>query len=359
MEDRVRRLFWALAGLAVITLVGTFGFYAIGRGQWSLLDCAYMTAITVTTVGYGEVVPVSTVTSAKIFTIALMFVGVAAVLYCATSVMAFVVEGDLQRLLGSKRMEKQTRKTSRHYIVCGVGRTGRQTVANLHGSGETVVLVDQDEASIRAVHDTLGVEIPFVVGDATEEAVLEQAGIGRARGIICALDSDQANLYAVVTARELNPKLRIVAKADNPSSQKKFKLVGANSVVAPTEIGGRRLFLEAVQPAAAAFLEKLLLPGQMDLTVSEIRVDASSRIAGLSLAEANFRKEVGNVLILAIQPADRTDYEYNIQPTSRLVAGSSLMAMASPRELALLRLLAAGDASSEKSGGFPKPPRTA
>lgn len=358
MEDRASRLLLALAGLAVIYLVGTFGFYAIGRGHWNLLDCAYMTAITVTTVGYGEVIPVSSLTEAKIFTIALMFVGVAAVLYCASTVMAFVVEGDLQKLLGSKRMEKQTRKISRHYIVCGVGRTGRQTVSNLHESGETVVLVDLSEANIRAVHETLGAEIPFVVGDATEETVLEQAGISRARGMVCALDTDQANLYAVVTARELNPRLRIVAKADSPSSQKKLRLVGANSVVAPTEIGGRRLFLEAVQPAAAAFLEKLLLPGQMDLTVSEIRVDPSSRIAGLSLAEANFRKEVGNVLILAIQPTDRPDYEYNLQPTSRLTAGSSLMAMASPKEMALLRRLAAGEASGDLSGAFPQSPES-
>lgn len=356
MEDRARRLLLAGAALGVAYLIGTFGYYLLGGGAWPLLDCAYMTAITVTTVGYGEAIPVSTIPAAKVFTIVLSFVGVAAVLYFASTIMAFVVEGDLRELLGSKRMEKQTRKQSNHYVVCGVGRTGRHTVAYLHNAGVPVVLVDQSEANIRAVLDNLGMELPFIVGDATEETVLEQAGIRRARGVVCALDHDQANLYTVVTARELNPKLRIVAKADSQASLKKFKLVGAHSVVAPTEIGGRRLFLEAVQPAAAAFLENLLLPGQMDLTVSEIPLDPSSRITGLSLAEANFRKEVGNVLILAIKLPDRQDYEYNLQPTSRLVAGASLMAMASPREMDRLRQLAAGNNQGAQAGGAAEPP---
>ncbi len=355
MGDRRRRLVIALGALIAIYLAGTLGFFLIGSGRWSLLDCAYMTAITLSTVGFNEVIDVSTVAGGRIFTMFLVITGVSAVLYFASNVMAFLVEGELRELLGSRRMDKKTQKLRRHYIVCGVGRTGCHTVANLVGAGHRVAMVDLNPGPVRSLLDDLGVELPYIIGDATEEKTLQQVGIERARGIICALDSDQANLYTVVTARELNPALRIVVKAEGANAAKKFRLVGADSVVAPTELGGRRLFVETVQPNAAKFLENLLLPGAMDLTVNEIVVDKTSILSDLTVAEAELRKQVGNVLLLAIQPSPDEEWEYNPGPSSQLPAGARVMAMGSPQEIGRLRRLATGNRSRTDTGTYGKP----
>lgn len=355
MRDRRRRLVIALGALIAIYLAGTVGFFLIGSGRWSLFDCAYMTAITLSTVGFNEVIDVSAVAGGRIFTIFLVITGVSAVLYFASNVMAFLVEGELRELLGSRKMDKKTRKLSGHYIVCGVGRTGCHTVANLVGAGHGVVMVDLNPGQVQSLIDDIGIDLPYAIGDATEEKTLQQVGIERARGIICALDSDQANLYTVVTARALNPALRIVVKAEGANAAKKFRLVGADSVVAPTALGGRRLFIETVQPNAARFLESLLLPGAMDLTVNEVLVDETSPLSGQTVAEAEIRKQVGNVLLLAIQPSADEEWEYNPRPTSRLPAGARLIAMGSPQEVDRLRTLAAEKRPLTESGTHRKP----
>ncbi|MFH2010032.1 MAG: potassium channel protein [bacterium] len=340
VEDRRRRLYFATVMMAGAFVIGIVGFYLLGGGAWSLLDCAYMTAITLSTVGYGEALPISNVPGGKVFTIILVFGGVATVLYFASTIMAFLVEGDLQALLGSKRMEKRTRKMHDHFIVCGVGRTGRHTVRQLIRAGHEVVLVDQSEARIQDFLDRDGVKLLYIAGDAADEATLQNAGIDRARGLICALDSDQANLYAVLTARERNRSLRIVSKVSGRAAAKKFKLVGADAVVAPNELGGKRLFSEMTQPAAVAFLEQLVLPDRLNLAVQEIVVSESSVLAGQTLAKADLRREVGNVLILAIKLPDQQEYEYSPKPDSRLMPGASVMAMGAPDEIDRLRTLA-------------------
>jgi len=319
---------------------GTAGFYLIGAGDWNLMDCAYMAAVTMTTVGYAEVVPVGSTAGGQLFTILYMVSSVAAVLYFASTFMAFIVEGDLQDLLGSKRMEKITKNLSDHYVVCGVGRTGRHTVRMLYRAKLKVVMVDQDQERLKKFVTYEEIRLPYIVGDCTAEAVLKDAGIEHARGLFCALSSDQANLYTVLTAKELNPGLRVVAKVSGRAAAKKFKMVGADEVVAPTELGGKRLFAQMIEPAAVHFLEQLTLPDQLDLTVREVQVSARSPIAGQTLAEADLRRQVGNVLILAIRQPDNGEFSYNPKPTSRLVAGSSVMAMGAPEEIVRFRELA-------------------
>jgi voltage-gated potassium channel len=202
------------------------------------------------------------------------------------------------------------------------------------------VLVDQSEDRLRSFLERDGVKLVYIAGDASDETTLRHAGISRARGLICALDSDQANLYAVLTAREINEKLRIVSKVSGRAAAKKFKLVGADAVVAPNELGGKRLFSEMTQPAAVAFLEQLVLPDRLNLAVQEITVAVESQLAGQTLAKADLRREVGNVLVLAIKPPDQEEYEYSPKPDSRLIAGSKVMAMGAPDEIERLRKLA-------------------
>lgn len=340
MEERRRRVYMATMLLGISFFSGTAGFYFLGRGEWDVDDCAYMTAITLTTVGYNETVPVSTAPGGRVFTVLFMLGGVAALLYFATTIMAFIVEGDLRSLLGSKRMEKITRKMKNHYVVCGVGRTGRHTVRMLYKADLLVVLVDRDRDRLNDIGAHEEARLPYVVGDCTDEAVLRDAGIERAKGLFCALDSDQANLYAVLTAKEINPKLRVVAKVSGASAAKKFKMVGADEVVAPTELGGKRLFAQMTEPAAAYFLEQLTLPDKLDLMVREVKVAATSPLAGQTLAEAELRRQVGNVLILAIRQPENGDFTYNPKPTSRMVAGASVMAMGGSDEIERFRDLA-------------------
>jgi voltage-gated potassium channel len=340
MEERRRRVYIATMLLGISFFSGTVGFYVLGRGEWGVEDCAYMTAVTLTTVGYDETVPVSTAPGGRLFTILFMLGGVAALLYFASTFMAFIVEGDLRALLGSKRMEKITRNMKNHYIVCGVGRTGRHTVRMLYRADLQVVMVDQDKNHLKDIASREEARLPYVVGDCTDEAVLKDAGIERAKGLFCALNSDQANLYTVLTAKEINPKLRVVAKVSDGAAARKFKMVGADEVVAPTELGGKRLFAQMIEPAAVYFLEQLTLPDKLDLMVREIKVAASSPLAGQTLAEADLRRQVGNVLILAIRLPANGDFTYNPKPTSRLVAGASVMAMGGPEEIERFRELA-------------------
>ncbi len=340
MEERRRRVYIATVLLGISFIFGTVGFFAVGHGEWSVEDCAYMTAITLTTVGYNETVPVSSAPGGRVFTIVLMMGGVAALLYFASTFMAFIVEGDLRTLLGSKRMEKITRNMKDHYVVCGVGRTGCHTVRMLYRANLQVVMVDRSKNHLKTIAEHEEAQLPYIVGDCTSEEILRDAGIERAKGLFCALDSDQANLYAVLTAKEINPDLRVVAKVSDSAAARKFKLVGTDEVVAPTELGGKRLFSQMTEPAAVYFLEQLTLPDKLDLMVREVKVTASSPLAGQTLAEADLRRQVGNVLILAIRQPQNGEFTYNPKPTSRLVSGASVMAMGAPEEIQRFRDLA-------------------
>ncbi len=341
MGDPNRRLTVATLWMVGAFVVGTLGYYLLGQGEWNLLDCAYMTAITLSTVGYREVVPVADSPSGQLFTIVLVFVGVGALLYFASTIMAFVIEGELSDLLGRKRMDKRLRQISEHVIVCGVGRTGAQAAVQLHRGGYKVVLVDREEAAIRAFLARGEMQADYVLGDATEEAVLSRAGIERAFGVIAALDTDHANLYVVLSAHRHKADLRIVSKVSDRSVGDKFRQVGADAVVSPTEIGGRRLFSEMTQPAITAFLEGLLLPKSFDLHVKELALQAGSRLVGRTLAEADLRRQVGNLLILAIKDPGEADFRYNPQSSCVLTAGSTLIVMGAKAELEHLRTLAA------------------
>ncbi len=340
MEERRARVYIATMLMGISFCTGTAGFYFLGAGDWSVMNCAYMAAVTMTTVGYNEVVPVSGTTGGQLFTILYMMGSVAAVLYFASTFMAFIVEGDLRTMLGSNRMKKITSSMKDHYVVCGVGRTGAHTVRMIYRAGLEVVMVDQNKGQLKDLADHEEARLPYVVGDCTDEAVLRDAGIERARGLFCALDSDQANLYTVLTGKEINPDLRVVAKVSGASAAKKFKMVGADEVVAPTELGGKRLFAQMTEPAAVSFLEQLTLPDKLDLMVREVNVTASSPLAGQTLAEADLRRQVGNVLILAIRQPENGEFSYNPKPTSRLVAGSSVMALGGTEQIERFRDLA-------------------
>lgn len=317
-----RRVLWAFAGVVATTLFGIAGYYLIGRGRWPLLDCAYMTIITLTTVGYAEVLPVQSTVLGRPFTILLLAVGVVSVWHFIATFSAFLVEGEISGLRWRKRMERFVKQLSGHIIVCGAGSTGIHCVRELEALDVPFAVVDRQEEVARAVTEAHGGAA--VVGDATHDQVLREAGIERARGVIAALTDDKDNLYVTVSARALNPALRIVAKAIDVQAEAKLRRAGADSVVSPNVIGGLRLVWEMVRPESTTLLDALLRRRDQPLRVQDVKVPPGSALAGRPVAELDLSRR--GLLLLAVRDpeAEGGRHTYN-PPADYVVSGGSIL----------------------------------
>lgn len=348
MGDRGRRIAIAALMVFVLVTVSSVVYYVLGDGDWSMMDCVYMTLVTLSTVGFREALPINDIAGAQLFTMVLLVVGIGSVAYFLSAVTAFVVEGDLQEILGKRRMERRIARLSGHTLLIGIGRTGEYSAAQFVKGGHPVVLVDRDEASIKTFLSDLDADVPYVVGDGTKEGTLREAGIERAFGVVCAMDSDQSNLYAVLTARQLGPNLRIVSRAADTAAVDKLRLVGADAVVAPAEIGGLRLFAEMVRPEATTFLETLLSDHGRGVQVQSFAVKDGSALAGMTLAEANLRGRVGDILVLAGRPVGTANYQ-PARADMKLDVGTMLIVMGDGESLRGIRDLAS--AGGGRHGG--------
>jgi voltage-gated potassium channel len=343
-EMAIRRLRVVRAAILVagVLVVGSLGFYFLTDREHSFLECVYMTVITVTTVGYEEVVPVRESQTLTLFTLGVMLVGVGAVLYLLTAVAAMVVEGDLQQRLWRRRMEKRIENLRDHIIVVGIGRCGSQVIRELFNAGVPFVAVDIEPTRLELLVQDLHMECPVTVGDAMEDTILRAAGIERARGLVATLHDDRDNLFLCLTARHLNPRLRLVAKADERSSFAKFEKVGVNAIVSPPVMGGRHIASEMLRPDVASFVDGLLRVTESAPALSELRVDDAAPAAGKTLGEANLRART-NCLILGIRDDRESFYQYNPGPDVILAPGASVIALGDPVALESLRnLLQAG-----------------
>lgn len=305
-----------MALVAIIFVLGVVGYVSIER--WSPFDALYMTVITLTTVGFMEVHPLSP--AGRVFTMVLIINGVASFLFLATSFVEYVVGGSLTGFLRTRRMQQTIGGLSGHYIVCGYGRVGEQVVKDLRLQGKRVVVVEASEPRVAAV----GLHHPMVVGDATDEGVLARAGIGRADGLVAATGEDTANIVVTLTARAMNPRLIIVARADSDASEPKLRRAGATHVISPYRIAGRRIATQLLHPSVSDFLDLVMHTGALELWMKEVAVDAGSALVGQSLEESRLRDDVGiNVLAIAgptegemiTSPPD----SYQLRPGDRLI----------------------------------------
>lgn len=331
----------ALAFLAVnaVFAAGVAGYYLIGGGRWSLFDCAYMTVITLTTVGYGEILPLHETALGRPFTIGLLFTGVLAVGYFVTTATAFLIEGELSGLRWRKRMEKHVKRLEGHIIVCGAGRTGVHAIRELAATGWDFAVVDQDELVVKRVTEEFGGA--GIVGDATHDDVLAQAGIERARGVISALTDDKENLFVTVTVRALNPKLRIVAKAVETKAEEKLRRAGADAIVSPNQIGGMRMVSEMIRPEVTSFLDLMLRDKDKTLRIDEVQVPEASPLRGKRVAELDLPAH--ELLLLAVKdPAAGGRYAYNPRPDHVVTGGATLIVLGEPEKVRKLTALAAG-----------------
>jgi voltage-gated potassium channel len=325
--DRVRRRL-VFAGLAVLSVfaIGVLGYWLIGGGNWSWSDCAYMVLITITTVGYGEVLPVSDMPGGRLFTAGLMVSGLGLSLYFMSSLTAFIIEGDLQQALWRRRMRRKLDALRDHVIVCGAGETGRNVVEELLGAGLQVVVIEQAPERLDVLHRQLEGAVIGITADATEDAALLNAGIRFARGVITTLHSDRDNLFVTVTARQINPNVRIVSRAVHERSATKLLRAGADAIVSPNLIGGQRMAHEMVHPKVVGFMDLLIRDNEgTALSVSECRLRAGSRLHGVKLMDSGVRG--CGVLILSVLAPDGETHTFNPAPDFELREGMTLIAM--------------------------------
>ena len=307
------RLQRALGMVLAVMVIGTVGYMLFGM---SFNDAAYQTVTTVTTVGFRELQEFDA--ARQWFTMALILMGASTVLFTFTIAMQFVYDGQLRHVIGSRSMHRQIDKLSGHTIVCGWGRVGRAVADDLHTAGHDVVIVDINPER------TKGVPYPTVVGDATLDSTLREAGLERAGALIAALEGDAENLFVTLSARAIVPELFIVARARQDESVPKLSNAGADRVVNPQELGAARMASFVARPHVAEFVDVVMHERSLEFRMQEYDVPEGSPLAGRTLREVDLRKRAG-VLVLALRRVDGTfttnpDPDTVIEPHQVLIA---------------------------------------
>ena len=337
MEDIRRRIMGASIALAVVLLIGTLGYYILGAGRWDVIDCLYMTLVTVTTLGLESLPGFERTVGARLFTMILLVMGIGTFLYFVSALTAMILEGDLQHAFRRQRMQKDIDAMEDHVIVCGVGQTGRNVVHEMLHSRAEFVAIDIVEEHVRFPEGAKPEErYPYLVGDATNDDVLAKAGIARARALVAALTDDKDNLYVVITARQANPGMRIVARAIGDRAPDKLRKAGANAVISTNYLGGMRLANEVLRPHVTEFLEETLRSKGIDLVIEEVRVPHQSPLVGRTLAEARLRNHTG-ALVLAVRDISTREWIYSPGPDEKLKDGTLLIALLERSSLDTLR----------------------
>ncbi|HTI49705.1 MAG TPA: potassium channel protein [Planctomycetaceae bacterium] len=315
----LRRALLLPALLGMLTLIGTLGFRYFSGGSW--LDCLYMAVTTLTTVGYGEIVPMTP--GGRAFVIAFLFVAFGVVSYSAFQIGQWIFSAEIQRLLELRHMQNRIEQLEKHYIVCGMGRMGGTICQHLHARQKPFVVIDSDEEKLRA--RCSGADWLFVVGDATDDQVLARAGIARARALATVLPTDADNVYVVLSARLLSSTLEIIARASGDSAAVKIERAGANRVVSPYSTGAEKIARFMLNPSIEDFLEIADGHGQ-DLELADVQITADSPYAGKRLHETDLR-ELG-VIVVGIR---RPNGERLMPPPGNAVIqpGDSLFAFGS------------------------------
>ena len=336
--SRKNRASLRIGAIAVACAIGlgTVVFHRIEG--WSILDSLYVTAQTVTTVGFGDLTP-RTIWG-RAFATVFMMVGVGIVLYALTSAVQSIVQSEMVATFGRRRLSRKMSKLRDHFIICGAGRVGSHLIRSLQGSDETFIVI---ESNAQKVSQLLDLGIAVLVRDATLEESLIEAGVERAKGLAACLPNDADNVYVVLTARDLNPDIHIVARAAEEQAEAKLIRAGANRVVAPTLIGGHRMAMALTKPAVGDFLDSITA-NQLDLGFEQLEVAPVSSFVGRRLSETNIRSQL-NIVIVSIR---RVNGEIVFNPNAEAViqAGDMLIAIGSAESLARLTALARGQAAT-------------
>ena len=322
-EPRPLRLSICLFLLFTVLLAGTMGYYWIEG--WPLSECLYMTVITVSTVGFEEVHPLSR--DGHLFTVLLIFFGVTAAALSISALFEYFILRGLTTLFGRNKMDKYIQKLSRHTIICGCGRTGRYIARDLRKAKKPFVVIENDPDKMSWMENE---GVPFIQGDASDEDLLESAGIEKAEALVAALSKDADNLFLTLSARSLNSELRIIARVEDPDSGRKFMKAGATRVVSPFSTGANRIVQLLTRPAAVDLIELVDGHKNLALEVNEIVVEEKGKLDGKTLAEARVRQTLGCMVFAIKHSSGETVFDPD--PEMKLVPGDVLVAIQQPKK---------------------------
>lgn len=341
MADLRKRLMGAMALIIFVTMVGIVGFLVIDPDA-GFIRAFFMTAITLTTVGYGEEIAIDT-DGAYLFTAVLILFGMGSTLYFVSTGTAFLLEGQLGHVFRRKKMKRDLAAMTGHLIVCGSGRTAIYAAAELAAVKRSVVLIAPESADAEEASLMLP-DVLVMVGDPTDDDVLREAGIDRASGLIACSESDNENVVTTLTARQLNPRARVVSRLLDVVHEQKVRKVGANAVVSPQHIGGLRLASELIRPTVVNFLDTMLRDEDSNLRIDEVIVPADSPCVGREIREIGLEAAPG-VLLLAVRYSTGS-WVYNPDRTDEVKAGETLIFLGSPADSRTLRELIGGDVTT-------------
>jgi len=328
------RIRYALLALAATLLFGTVGFRIIEG--WSLADCLYVTVQTLTTVGYGDQPPRTGM--GRAFAIVVMLIGAGGVALAISTIVQSIVQSELVETFGQRRRSKKASKMQDHFIICGSGRVGSHLVRDLQQANESFVVIEKDPERAAELSQS-GLNV--LVRDATLEESLRDGGVEHARGLAACLADDADNVYVVLTARDLNPNLRIVARAAEEQAEAKLRRAGANHVIAPTIIGGHRMAVALTKPAVSEFMDSITA-NELGLGLEQVEVGATSLLVGQQLRATPIRSELDVVVVTIRRKAGETFF--NPSGDIQIQAGDLLIAIGQAESLMKLHGLARGKA---------------
>jgi voltage-gated potassium channel len=320
--ERLHNIFIALILLGLVLIMGTAGY--IYYEHWTLLEAFYMTVVTISTVGFGEVHPLSE--AGRLFTSFLIISGTGILAYTLGSLVQFMVEGKFREIIGLKKMQQQIDQLSAHYIICGYGRIGRYISNEFSANGLEFVIVEQNADVCEMLKEDGYI---YIQGDATIDATLESAGINRARGIVTAVTSDTDNVYITLTARGLNPELYILARSGEDSTEKKLIRAGASKVVSPYTIGASRMAQAILRPSVVDFIDIATGYHHLELQIEEIRVGHDSQLVGKTLQNSPIRS-THNIIIVAIRKSGASNMTFNPAASTEINADDTLIILGKP-----------------------------
>jgi len=325
-----KRLYLLLGAIFFVIMAGSIGYFFIFGGKPNFIDCIYMTVISITSVGYSEIIEVTGNIPAQIFTMILITFGMGIIFYGISTITALLIEGELSGILRKNKMNKRISKLKNHYIVCGGGETGYALIVELVKNKETVVLIETEKNKIERCESIEN--LLYIEGDATDDVNLITAGIERAAGIIVTLATDKDNLYVSMSARILNKKIRIISRMIDPKLEYKLKKAGADSVVSPNFIGALRMASEMIRPTAVDFLNNMLRSKQGILRIHDIAISEKSSFVGKKISESGIKDKFGLLILGSKQKAG--EIEFNPAPSQVFTEGMILIVMGEVDDIA-------------------------